>query len=126
MPIEFLAVIDEYAAAHGLPRSVAVRGSSCTASCGKANRAAAAPSGLILASALPLVRGGYRGGIGPLGGLIKKTDTEPIPPPSAGAHSGCKPLLRCQPLQPRSLGLLQPFRHLTVNRFADSPKCWTG
>ncbi len=25
MPIEFLAVVDEYAAAHGLPRSVAVR-----------------------------------------------------------------------------------------------------
>jgi hypothetical protein len=24
-PVEFLAVIDEYAAAHGLPRSVAVR-----------------------------------------------------------------------------------------------------
>jgi hypothetical protein len=25
MPVEFLAVVDEYAAAHGLPRSVAVR-----------------------------------------------------------------------------------------------------
>jgi hypothetical protein len=25
MPVEFLAVVDEYAATHGLPRSVAVR-----------------------------------------------------------------------------------------------------
>jgi hypothetical protein len=25
MPVEFLTVVDEYAAAHGLPRSVAVR-----------------------------------------------------------------------------------------------------